>query len=64
MTDVRHDLVSGRVVIVAADRATRPHTLVQPVPTRIAAPSAARSAPGTSPMTPPEILRTGERRRR
>ena len=29
MNDVRHDPVTGRVVIVAADRAARPHTLVQ-----------------------------------
>jgi UDPglucose--hexose-1-phosphate uridylyltransferase len=59
MTDVRHDLVSGRVVIVAADRATRPHTLVQPVADEDRGPEHCAFCPGHESETPPEITRTG-----
>ena len=60
MTDVRHDLVSGRVVDRGRGSVVAPaHARASRSRTRIAAPSTARSAPATSPMTPPEIARTG-----
>ena len=59
MSDVRHDPVTGRVVIMAADRATRPHTLAQPERDEDRGPDECPFCPGHESMTPPEILRTG-----
>jgi UDPglucose--hexose-1-phosphate uridylyltransferase len=60
MTDVRHDLVSGRAVIVAAGRAARPHTLMQAVRDEDRGPEHCPFCPGHESMTPPEITRTGD----
>ena len=60
MNDVRHDPVTGRVVIMAAGRATRPHTLAQAQPDEDRGPESCPFCPGHESQTPPEILRTGE----
>ena len=60
MSDVRHDPVTGRVVIMAADRATRPHTLAQADRDEDRGPEECPFCPGHESMTPPEILRTGD----
>jgi UDPglucose--hexose-1-phosphate uridylyltransferase len=59
MTDLRHDPVSGRIVIMAADRAARPHTLVQRVPDEDRGREHCPFCPGHEAQTPPEITRTG-----
>jgi UDPglucose--hexose-1-phosphate uridylyltransferase len=59
MTELRHDPVSGRIVIVAADRAARPHTLVQAVPDDDLGAAHCPFCPGHESHTPPEIARTG-----
>ena len=56
MNDVRHDPVTGRVVIVAADRAARPHTLVQ-------ASSGRGSRPRALPVLPRARVRDAARDR-
>ena len=60
MNDVRHDPVTGRVVIMAAGRATRPHTLAQAQPDEDRGPEHCPFCPGHESETPPEVLRTGE----
>jgi UDPglucose--hexose-1-phosphate uridylyltransferase len=60
MSDLRHDPVTGRVVIMAADRATRPHTLAQADRDEDRGPEECPFCPGHESMTPPEILRTGD----
>ena len=60
MNDVRHDPVTGRVVIMAAGRATRPHTLAQAQPDEDRGPEHCPFCSGHESETPPEVLRTGE----
>lgn len=59
MTELRHDPVSGRIVVVAADRAARPHTLVQGVRDEDHGTEHCPFCPGHESRTPPEITRTG-----
>ena len=59
MSQLRHDPLSGRDVIVATGRAARPTTFaaIDRRPRRRRA--SARSVPGNEPKTPPEVARTG-----
>jgi UDPglucose--hexose-1-phosphate uridylyltransferase len=59
MTELRHDLVSGRPVIVAEARGARPHTLASGKPDEDRGPEGCPFCPGYEAMTPPEIARTG-----
>ncbi len=59
MTELRHDPVSGRIVIVAAGRAARPHTLVQGRRDEDQGTERCPFCPGHESRTPPEIARTG-----
>lgn len=59
MTELRHDPVSGRIVIVAAGRAARPHTLVQGVRDEDQGTEHCPFCTGHESRTPPEITRTG-----
>jgi UDPglucose--hexose-1-phosphate uridylyltransferase len=59
VTDLRHDPVSGRLVIIAARRAARPRTLVALDSDRDRAPAQCPFCPGNEDQTPPEISRTG-----
>jgi UDPglucose--hexose-1-phosphate uridylyltransferase len=59
MTDVRRDPLSGRLVIVAAGRAARPHTLVAREPDGDRGKDECPFCPGHESMTPPELARTG-----
>ena len=58
MTDLRHDPVSGRVVIMAPARGARPHTLVQGVRDEDQGAEHCPFCPGHEAQTPPEITRT------
>jgi UDPglucose--hexose-1-phosphate uridylyltransferase len=56
--ELRHDAITGRDVIVAVERAARPHTIEAPPDT-----GDTRDCPfceGREHMTPPEVHRTGE----
>jgi len=61
MTEVRRDPLSGRLVIIAAGRAARPHTLVAPEPDGDRGVDKCPFCPGHESMTPPEVARTGRR---
>jgi UDPglucose--hexose-1-phosphate uridylyltransferase len=60
MNELRHDLVSGRLVIVAEARATRPHTLAHGSRDEDLGAARCPFCPGHEDMTPPEIARTGD----
>jgi UDPglucose--hexose-1-phosphate uridylyltransferase len=60
MTELRHDLVSDRLVVVAEARGTRPHTLASGPPDEDDGPEQCPFCPGHESMTPPEIARTGD----
>jgi UDPglucose--hexose-1-phosphate uridylyltransferase len=59
MSDVRRDPLSGRLVILAAGRAARPHTLVASEPDGDRGVDECPFCPGHEAMTPPELARTG-----
>src|SRR3989442_656011 len=59
MPEMRHDPVSGRIVIRAAVRAARPHTLVRGVRDEDQGTEHCPFCPGHEAQTPPEITRTG-----
>jgi UDPglucose--hexose-1-phosphate uridylyltransferase len=59
MTEVRRDPLSGRLVIIAAGRAARPHTLIASEPDGDRGADACPFCPGAERMTPPELARTG-----
>jgi UDPglucose--hexose-1-phosphate uridylyltransferase len=59
MTELRHDLVSDRLVVVAEARGSRPHTL-SAAPDEDRGPESCPFCPGHESMTPPEIARTGD----
>ena len=58
MSELRHDPVTGRLVLLAPGRAARPHT-VAPEPPDPAAVAACPFCPGHEHETPPEVQRTG-----
>jgi UDPglucose--hexose-1-phosphate uridylyltransferase len=62
MSELRHDPVTGRDMIVAAGRATRPHQLLGPSRTEEDAGGQCPFCPGHEDMTPTEICRTGDGR--
>src|SRR5579859_8177410 len=57
MSELREDVLSGRLVLVAPGRGARPHT-VAPT-TAAAAPADCPFCPGHEDQTPPEVFRTG-----
>jgi len=59
MSELRHDELTGRSVVLAAGRAARPHTLKRPKPRDIGT-EACPFCPGHEAETPPEIMRTGD----
>jgi UDPglucose--hexose-1-phosphate uridylyltransferase len=59
MSDIRRDPLSGRLVIVAAGRAARPHTLVAPEADGDRGVDECPFCEGHESMTPPELARTG-----
>jgi UDPglucose--hexose-1-phosphate uridylyltransferase len=59
MTELRHDPVSGRAVLIAPARADRPHTFASTEPDRVRSDASCPFCPGNEGMTPPEITRTG-----
>ena len=59
MPDLRYDPHSGRWVVVAAERAARPHTFRALEPISADAPPGCPFCPGNEGETPPEVLRTG-----
>ena len=59
VSELRHDPVTGRQVLLATGRAARPHTVPRPPPD----PGATASCPfcpGHEAETPPEVARTGD----
>ena len=58
MSELRNDLVTGRVVLCAPGRAARPHT-VEPAPPGPATVAGCPFCPGNEQETPPERHRTG-----
>jgi UDPglucose--hexose-1-phosphate uridylyltransferase len=58
MPELRHDAISGRTVIVAVERALRPHT-VAPAPPEPASVPDCPFCETNEHMTPPEVCRTG-----
>src|SRR5262245_6955350 len=58
-TELRHDALSGRSVIVAAGRAARPHTVASIAPEQDAGTDHCPFCEGHEAMTPPELFRTG-----
>ncbi len=58
MSELRNDLVTGRVVLCAPGRAARPHT-VDPAPLGPATVAGCPFCPGNEHETPPECHRTG-----
>jgi UDPglucose--hexose-1-phosphate uridylyltransferase len=60
MTDLRHDAVTGRAVLVAAARADRPHAFVSAEPDQVRSQVPCPFCPGNEAMTPPELARTGD----
>src|SRR5262245_57655197 len=58
MSELRHDAVSDRLVIVAEARGARPHTLAA-APDADGGPERCPFCPGAEALTPPEIARTG-----
>jgi UDPglucose--hexose-1-phosphate uridylyltransferase len=60
MTELRQDPVSGRLVIIAPRRSTRPHTLVAPDRDGDRGVGECPFCTGQEAMTPPEISRTGD----
>lgn len=58
VSELRHDVVTGRLVLLAPGRAARPHT-VAPEPPDPAAVEACPFCPGHEHETPPEVQRTG-----
>jgi UDPglucose--hexose-1-phosphate uridylyltransferase len=59
MPDLRYDPHSGRWVVVAAERAARPHTFRALEPISADAPPGCPFCPGNEGETPPEVFRTG-----
>lgn len=59
MPELRHDPISGSTVIVAVERAARPHTVAPAPPEPAAVPDCPFCETNES-MTPPEVYRTGE----
>ncbi len=59
MPDLRYDPHSGRWVVVAAERAARPHTFRALDPISAGAPPGCPFCPGNEGETPPEVFRTG-----
>lgn len=59
MPELRHDPLTGRSVIVAAERAARPDTFRRPPPSLAAVDAACPFCPGNEHETPPEVCRTG-----
>ncbi|MCU1456971.1 MAG: putative galactose-phosphate uridylyltransferase [Actinomycetia bacterium] len=59
MPDLRYDPHSGRWVVVAAERAARPHTFRALEPISADAPPGCPFCPGNEAETPPEVFRTG-----
>ena len=59
-SELRHDVLSGRLAIVAAGRAARPHTVERQAAEQDAGPEHCPFCPGHESMTPPEITRTGD----
>ncbi|MFI5046762.1 MAG: DUF4921 family protein [Acidimicrobiia bacterium] len=58
-TELRRDPVTGRLAIVAAGRAARPHTVAAEAAELDAGPEHCPFCPGHEEMTPPEVCRTG-----
>ena len=58
MPELRHDPVSGRLVVVAPERSTRPHTS-RPLGDATDAPADCPFCHGNEDRTPPEVHRTG-----
>src|SRR5439155_26509082 len=58
MTELRHDAVSDRLVIIAPGRGARPHTLFALEPESERGAAACPFCPGNEGMTPPEIARS------
>lgn len=58
MPEIRHDAISGRSVIVATERASRPHTVASAA--AIAEPTDCPFCANNEGMTPPEVARTGQ----
>ena len=58
--ELRRDPVTGRVAIVAAGRAARPHTVASAAPEQDAGPEHCPFCPGHEHMTPPEVCRLGD----
>jgi len=56
--ELRHDGVSGRLVLVTPGRAARPHTF--PASTNTGKPASCPFCPGHESDTPPEVARTGD----
>lgn len=59
MPELRHDPIAERDVVVAAERAARPHTFRAMDPISAAAPDNCPFCPGHETETPPEVARTG-----
>jgi UDPglucose--hexose-1-phosphate uridylyltransferase len=60
MAELRHDALTGRLVLLAPGRAARPHTFPPPGRGSTATPAECPFCPGHEGMTPPEVYRTGE----
>jgi UDPglucose--hexose-1-phosphate uridylyltransferase len=57
--ELRRDELSGRLVLLAPERAARPHTVRSPEPDARAADADCPFCPGNEQLTPPEVYRTG-----
>jgi UDPglucose--hexose-1-phosphate uridylyltransferase len=62
MPELRRDELTGRWVLLAPDRAARPHTFPSPTHGSTETPADCPFCPGHETMTPPEGYRTGEGR--
>jgi len=60
MPELRHDPILDRDVVVAAERAARPHTFRAMEPISAIAPDNCPFCPGHETETPPEVARTGD----
>jgi UDPglucose--hexose-1-phosphate uridylyltransferase len=59
-TELRRDPLTGRLAIVAAGRAARPHTVEREAPEHAGSREQCPFCEGNEQMTPPEVYRTGE----